>query len=165
TLLAVREIAHGHALLVGETDRVEDAARPLVEGRIAVKAAVEVKFGGREGLHRQETVLEGAQAGKEVRDLVRARPAEARPSVRSRARDVPAEERDLAAGRPGLAADQAEQRGLARPVGPDDRAALARGDGQADAVDREEPSELFRESGEAQRGGGGIDHWQCLQGG
>src|SRR5207253_11106613 len=114
---------------------------------------MKMELGGCERLDRQETVLERRKAREEVCDLVGARQAEPRAPVRRVARDVPAEERDPAVGRPRLAADQAEQRGLARAVGSDDRAALAGTDGQAHAVDRAKPAELLREPAQAQRGG------------
>src|SRR5262245_24057098 len=164
-LLAVREIAHDLGLLVGQPDRVEDAPRALVKCRVAVHAAVQVELGRRQGLNRKETVLERGEPREEVGDLIRAGQAEARAPVRCGARDVPAEEHDVAAARPRLAADQAEERGLARAVGTDDRAALARADREAHAVDRAEAAELLRESGEAQRGGGVSGHQQYLQGG
>ena len=164
-LLAVREIAHDLGLPVGEPDRVEHLARAVVKRRVAVHAAMKVELGRGEGLHRQEAVLERGEPREEVGDLVRARQAEARAPVRCGTRDVPAEEHDVAAARPRLAADQAEERGLPGAVGADDRAALARADREAHAVDRTEPAELLRESGETQRGGGVSGHQQYLQGG
>src|SRR5262249_30700540 len=103
-------------------------------------------------------VLERAEARKKVGDLVRARQAERGAPVRRQPRDVVAEQRDAAARRPDLAADEAEQRGLARAVGADDRALLPGCDIEADAVDRAESAELLGESGEAQGDGVARGH-------
>ena len=78
------------------------------------------------GLAGKPHVLEDGQAAEEVGDLERPRQAEPRPAMRGHPRDVLAEELDAAAGRAQLARDEAEERGLAGAVGPDDRDPLAR---------------------------------------
>src|SRR5437899_11606602 len=105
---------------------------------------MKMELRGCERLDRQETVLERGKAGEEVRDLVGARQAEAGAPVRRVAGDVPPEERDAAVGRTGLAADQAEQRGLARAGGTNDRPALARTARLPHALHPPQPSELLR---------------------
>src|SRR5881628_3644114 len=137
---------------------------------------MKMELRGCERLDRQETVLERGKAGEEVRDLVGARQAEAGAPVWRVAGDVPPEERDPAVGRTGLAADQAEQCGLARAVGTNDRPALAGTDRQAHAVDRAKAAELLREPAETQRDGtlrhaprlvpmGSVRHQQYLHAG
>src|SRR6185312_9193994 len=61
-------------------------------------------------------------------DLISAREAAMRAAAARQAGDVFAEEPDAAAIRPELAGDEVEQRRLARAVGADDQAALARRD-------------------------------------
>src|SRR4029077_19477801 len=112
-LLAVREVAHDLAFLVGEADRVEDLTRAGEEGRIASESAMQMELGSGQRLHGEETVLERGEAGEEVRDLVRPGQAERRAPVRRMMSDVLPEERDAAVRRPRLAADQAEERRLA----------------------------------------------------
>src|SRR5262245_2991356 len=77
-------------------------------------------------LDREEEILDDGQAGKQRVHLIR--PGEAQPgaALRREAGDVLAEEHDLARRRPQLAADEVEERRLARAVGPDQREALAR---------------------------------------
>src|SRR6266545_1967415 len=124
------------------------------EGGIAAQTAVQMELGRRQGLDREEAVLEGGETGEEIGDLVRAGQAERGAPMRREAGDIPAEQDDPSVARPGLTADQAEQGRLARAVRADDGAALAGPHGETHAVQRAEPAELLGEVGQAQRGEG-----------
>ena len=65
--------------------------------------------------------------------------------MRCEARDVGAEQRDVALSRRQLAADHIEQRRLAGAVRPDERVTGARLDRQADVVHCLEAAKMFRE--------------------
>ena len=95
---------------------------------------------------------------------VRARPSPARPAGRP-PRDVPAKQVDTAAGRPHLAGDEPEQRGLARAVRSDDRDPLARAQGQRDPVDGDDTAEAAADSVEGESGRArSIIGWLLLAG-
>jgi hypothetical protein len=117
-----------------------------------MEPAVEMQLGSREALGGQEAILEDRETREQVCDLVGSPESEGRPAVRREPRDVVPEERDPPPGRRQLAADEAEQRGLPRSVGPDDGAALPRPDLQADAVHGAKTAEGPRHRGQRQRG-------------
>src|SRR4051812_44338123 len=64
-------------------------------------------------------------AGEQCYDLVRSRESKMRAPVRREKGNVGAEQPDLAGGRPHVAADLVEQRGLARAIWTDDQTPLA----------------------------------------
>src|SRR6185437_5773970 len=82
----------------------------------------------REAQQRQDDVAQQRLAREQGDDLISAREAAMRAAAARQAGDVFAEEPDAAAIRPELAGDEVEQRRLARAVGADDQAALARRD-------------------------------------
>src|SRR5206468_7985038 len=95
------------------------------------------------------------EAGKEVRTLERARDTAPRHRVRGQPRDGPAVEDDAPSAGRELAGDHVEEGGLARPVGADDGAALARLEGERHAGQRGERTEG---SGDAVNGEEGEGH-------
>src|SRR2546425_783562 len=91
------------------------------------------------------------------------RPA-AGPPVLGQARDVVVEERDAAGARRQHAGDEVEQRRLAGAVGADERAALARADGELHAVDGTKPTEPLRDLLQPQRKVGHATGSACRAG-
>ena len=97
----------------------------------AVGADVALAAAAAEG-GRDDEILEHRHAAERLRDLERAREPEAAAPLRCKARHVTAGEQDAAGigrERPGR---DAEQRGLAGAVGPDDAERLAFGQRQVD---------------------------------
>ncbi|MNT49447.1 hypothetical protein D3C72_1863030 [compost metagenome] len=91
-----------------------------------------------------EVVQHGGHV-KQRRGLKSARHAQARHLVGTQRRHVAPIQRHRARRRPVRAADEVEERGLARTVGADDGVDLARLDGGADVVDRRQAAKTFGE--------------------
>src|SRR5690606_73570 len=90
---------------------------------------------------RDVEVLQHAELLEHARRLERAPDTGPRDAVR-----LPAEQVDPAelhrSRRPGETGDRVHDRRLARTVGPDEEPEVARGDGEVDALDGDEPVEL-----------------------
>src|SRR5438270_1267718 len=95
-------------------------------------------------------VLAYSQPGKRLRDLERARDSAPRQQVRGEVRDLLALVEHVALARLEEARDDREQRGLAGPVGSDQRDDLAFVRRQRGAVEREQPAETARDIIDAQ---------------
>ena len=157
-LLAMGEVPHRRVALGREAHRLQHGERALGDLRVAAHGPVHVVLHGRQRLRGEQAVVQHGQAREQVGDLVRAREPERGPPVRRQPRHVAAEERDGPRARALLAADEAEERGLPRPVGADDGAALPRPHRQRDAVHRAEAAELHHQPGQRQRDGRGVAH-------
>ena len=91
--------------------------------------------------HRQVEVVLDAEAKEEPRLLVGPREPQPRPPRRRERGHVLAEQLDGARGRPKVAGDDVEERGLPGPVRPQDRATLAGTNFQVDVLDGVKPAE------------------------
>src|SRR4029077_6614198 len=99
-------------------------------------------------------VLEHAHAGEDRRDLEAAREAAPGDLVRVQSVDAAAVQLDAAGGEREAAADQVEERGLARPVRSDDGVARAGGHVEAHAHDNSGGAGDILHVDQAQGGGG-----------
>ena len=141
TLLAMGEKG-GHALgLLAEAHRIEDNPGALPRRAQTIGSRPEVE-GVRIPLRGHAHVLEHAEMRKDIGDLVGLGDAEPGHRVLRQPRDLPAFELDAARARRHLARDQAKQRRLPRPVGADDRAKLARANGEGDVLHGGEAAEV-----------------------
>ena len=109
---------------------------------------------------RQQHVLEDGEVRKELRDLKRSGDPSRRPLMRRQTGDVRPVQGDVSRRRPKLAADDIEQRRLARAVRPDERMALARLKRQVHVVDGFEAAEMSGDALEHEAGGRAF-HYRC----
>ena len=140
-LLAVREVAHGGAGAVGQAHGGKGFCRARLQIGEALQRPEHRELRPGQRLGGQQRVLAHGQGGEEVGDLKRAGQAQRGAAVLGLGRHVGAEEGDAPRGHRQRAGDQVEQRGLARAVGTDERAPLARPHGELHAVDRAKPAE------------------------
>src|SRR5581483_6606526 len=113
----------------------------------------EARFSVVHRLHGETHVLVDAEMAEDVRDLERARDAQARALVRRERGDLAVFEPDPSFARRQQPAQKVEERRLARAVRSDDRAHAAFGDLERDVVDGGEAGEAPREPFGAKNGG------------
>src|SRR4029079_12235186 len=113
----------------------ERGARALPEITAAPQFGERIPARARPAEEREHRVLRQRVAGEEGDDLVGARHAEVREAVGPRAGHVLPEEPDGAAIAADLAADEVEERGLARAVRAEEQTALTLVDGDAHPAD------------------------------
>src|SRR5450759_3160593 len=117
-----------------QADAGEQRACRLAQFRFAPCIAPEIKRMAGMRLHRQRHIVEHAKIEKQGRDLKRARQPQRATAINRQRGDVVAGEMDAAGIGRHLAAELADQRGLAGAVRPDHRVQLAGGDVEHDIV-------------------------------
>src|SRR5262249_28740085 len=143
-LLAVREVLGVRVAARGEPERLQQPARHVVDVGTTPERRGAARL-GRAGLRGHAHVVEHGDLRKDVRDLECLREAQAIDALGGQPRDVLAAEAHHAAARGEQAGHDIEQRGLAGAVGADDREDLPGLDGEADARQRGERAEAFRD--------------------
>ena len=126
---------------VREAHHLGHVARPVERSAPALDAPQQVPRPGRAGRRGQPQVLPHRELREQVVALERAGDAAPGHRVRAQALDRRALEPDAAAGRRELSGDDVEERGLARAVGADDGAALARRHLERHVIERAQRSE------------------------
>src|SRR6185436_3132881 len=126
-----------------EIDLLEERASLVEKPRFLLQRAPEGKARAAARLHGKRQVVEHAQLPEDAGDLVAAREARADPVVLLHAGDDLLFEKNLSAvGREG-AGNQADERGLAGAVRPDQRMHFAGLDLEADAVGGDHAAEAL----------------------
>jgi hypothetical protein len=141
--LALLAVGQGRHRMV--RDRLEPDSLEEIVGRkargVRGARAQEAVAPARHAAHRQEQVVADREVTEQERRLVRPSEAHPDPLVWRERGDVLAEEADPPGRGREVAGDGVEQRGLAGAVGADQGAALPRGDGERDVLDRLERAE------------------------
>ena len=159
----MRERARRLARPVGDAEPVE---RPLHArahlARSHARAAERRPGRADAAVHHELDVLPHGEPREDVGDLKRAHDAQAKDVGGAEPRHVARPEPDAPRRGRHRARDQVEQRRLAGAVGPDDRAHLARRDGEVHAAHRGEAPEAPGEAARLENGapaGGAQDFW------
>ncbi len=143
-----REAAGAKVGLVGQRAAIEQFRAAVVDRGLA--------FAGSE-CRRHHNVLEHGHAGKRLRDLERAREAQAAAALGRSLRDVLAGEQHAAGvGRDGAGGDT-EQRGLAGAIRPDDAERLAVAQREVDSVRNHHGPEPLRDVVQRKDRGHGLN--------
>src|SRR5262249_51886860 len=141
---AVREVRDDAALPRFQTHLAKSVARRLQDGFVARCGAKEAERTGEPGLRRQAAVLEHGELREDIRLLVAAAHAALRYSFGRLAADFLAVEHDAPCARDDVAAQQVDERALARAVRSNDRVHLAHRHRERYAIDGLQPTETAR---------------------
>src|SRR5262249_22828164 len=145
-LLAMGEIPHQLGRAILEPHRTKRQERLRSQCRETLERTQHGELRAAEPLHRKETVLERAQARKEIGDLKRPRQPEPGTPMGWQVCDVPVEEVNLAGRGAELSRNQIEQRRLSRAVRTDHGAPLSLLDEQVHSLHSYETAERPRHS-------------------
>src|SRR5262249_10055007 len=150
-LLAVGEAGREYVRARAETDRLERGARGLAQRGLGARRPPEPEAPSGVRLPGQGHVVEGREVPEDARHLTRARQPAPGAMRRAESRDVLVGEANRARIGGEVARELADERGLARAVGADDRVRLAGRHVEVDAVARQQASEALGEAADRQQ--------------
>ena len=145
-LLAERQIGRQFIALVREIEELERAVDLLARAARAAQPAPEkILVALLAGILRDPEILPDRQLPEQTNVLERSRDPQRHPRMRRPIGDVGAVEDDAAGGRRKQAADEIDDRALARAVRADEAENFAARDRQIDAIDRADAAEMLGE--------------------
>ena len=144
-LFAVTELIDARADAIAQADTLERRERRAAQGVFAPRVAPEPERMAAMRLHGERDIVERREIAKQRGDLERTRQPQLAAAINRQPADLGAVEADAALFRDDLAAQQADQGGLAGAVRPDDRVHFLRRNHKPDGVGRRHAAEAPRQ--------------------
>src|SRR2546421_4484166 len=134
-LVTLRQVPGRHVTLPAQAEQLGDLERALPNGAVGGEGCEEARAVPEARDHRRLECLQHGEVGKDLDELEGPRDPEPGQTGGPDPAHVAISEGDGAGGGAEDAGEDVDERGLARPVWPDDRDELARADGEAHAVE------------------------------